>query len=150
MAMNVEQFAMELELPIELLLEQLQAAGVAKKLEGDTVSEQEKSQMLEHLRSAHGSSKNKITLVRSEKTAIKKTDSTGKSRTIQVEVRKKRTLDPTAPVVASFTAQTIVNQAYVIDGMNICGWYRKTHPKDAPIQPLLTVLIALLDNGYDS
>jgi translation initiation factor IF-2 len=92
--MNVAQFAGELGLPVELLLEQLQAAGVAKKLEGDSVSEQDKSQLLEHLRSAHGSSKNKITLVRSEKTAIKKADSTGKSRTIQVEVRKKRTLAP--------------------------------------------------------
>jgi translation initiation factor IF-2 len=92
--MNVAQFAGELGLPVELLLEQLQAAGVAKKLEGDSVSEQDKSQLLEHLRSTHGSGKNKITLVRSEKTAIKKADGTGKSRTIQVEVRKKRTLAP--------------------------------------------------------
>jgi translation initiation factor IF-2 len=92
--MNVAQFAGELGLPVELLLEQLQAAGVAKKLEGDSVSEQDKSQLLEHLRSSHGSGKNKITLVRSEKTAIKKADGTGKSRTIQVEVRKKRTLAP--------------------------------------------------------
>ncbi|MFA5826563.1 MAG: translation initiation factor IF-2 N-terminal domain-containing protein, partial [Gallionellaceae bacterium] len=82
----------ELGLPVELLLEQLQAAGVAKKQEADPVSEQDKSQLLEHLRSAHGTSKNKITLVRRETTAIKKADSTGKSRTIQVEVRKKRTV----------------------------------------------------------
>jgi len=94
--MNVAQFAGELGLPVELLLEQLQAAGVSKKLEGDAVSEQDKSQLLEHLRSAHGSSKNKITLVRRETSAIKKADSTGKSRTIQVEVRKKRTLSPVA------------------------------------------------------
>jgi translation initiation factor IF-2 len=92
--MNVAQFAGELGLPVELLLEQLQAAGVSKKLESDAVSEQDKSQLLEHLRSAHGSSKNKITLVRRETTAIKKADSSGKSRTIQVEVRKKRTLAP--------------------------------------------------------
>ncbi|KAF0206401.1 MAG: translation initiation factor [Gallionellaceae bacterium] len=90
--MNVAQFAGELGLPVELLLEQLQAAGVAKKQEADPVSEQDKSQLLEHLRNAHGSSKSKITLVRRETTAIKKADSTGKSRTIQVEVRKKRTV----------------------------------------------------------
>ena len=92
--MNVAQFAGELGLPVELLLEQLQAAGVAKKQDTDPVSEQDKSQLLEHLRSSHGSGKNKITLVRRETTAIKKSDSTGKSRTIQVEVRKKRTVAP--------------------------------------------------------
>ncbi len=90
--MNVAQFAGELGLPVELLLEQLQAAGVAKKQEADPVSEQDKAQLLEHLRTAHGSSKNKITLVRRETSAIQKSDSTGKSRTIQVEVRKKRTV----------------------------------------------------------
>ena len=102
--MNVAQFAGELGLPVELLLEQLQAAGVAKKLEGDSVSEQDKSQLLEHLRSSHGSGNKKITLVRSEKTAIKKADSTGKSRTIQVEVRKKRTL---APAVADAAKEVV-------------------------------------------
>jgi translation initiation factor IF-2 len=101
--MNVAQFAGELGLPVELLLEQLQAAGVVKKQETDPVSEQDKSQLLEHLRSAHGSGKNKITLVRRETTAIKKADSTGKSRTIQVEVRKKRTL---APVSADTPKET--------------------------------------------
>ena len=94
--MNVAQFAAELSLPIELLLEQLHAAGVVKQLETDTISEQDKAQLLAHLRNAHGAGKNKITLVRRETTAIKKADSSGKSRTIQVEVRKKRTLGPTS------------------------------------------------------
>lgn len=99
--MNVAQFAGELGLPVGLLLEQLQAAGVAKQQEADPISEQDKAQLLEHLRSAHGggSVKNKITLTRRETTEIKKSDSTGRARTIQVEVRKKR-------VVASITAPT--------------------------------------------
>ena len=97
--MNVAQFAGELGLPVELLLEQLQSAGVAKQKDTDTISEQDKSQLLEHLRGAHGAGKSKITLTRRETTAIKKADSTGKSRTIQVEVRKKRTVAaPTAAV----------------------------------------------------
>ena len=125
--MNVAQFAGELGLPVELLLEQLQAAGVAKKLEGDSVSEQDKAQLLEHLRSAHGSSNKKIMLVRSEKSAIKKADSTGKSRTIQVEVRKKRTLAPAAanepkeivpaPVVAAPVA--VVSVTKVVDDQQL-------------------------------
>ncbi len=92
--MNVAQFATELGLPVELLLEQLQAAGVAKKQEIDPVSEQDKATLLEHLRSTHGSNTGKITLTRRETTSIKKTDSSGKARTIQVEVRKKRVVAP--------------------------------------------------------
>jgi translation initiation factor IF-2 len=97
--MNVAQFAGELGLPVELLLEQLKAAGVSKQKDTDSISEQDKSQLLEHLRGAHGAGKSKITLTRRETTAIKKADSTGKSRTIQVEVRKKRTV--AAPTAAA-------------------------------------------------
>jgi len=92
--MNVAQFAGELGLPVELLLEQLQSAGVSKQQDSDAISEQDKAKLLEHLRSAHGASKGKITVTRRETTAIKKADGTGKSRTIQVEVRKKRTIAP--------------------------------------------------------
>ncbi len=92
--MNVAQFATELGLPVELLLEQLQAAGVAKKQEIDPVSEQDKATLLEHLRSAHGSNTGKITLTRRETSTIKKTDSSGKARTISVETRKKRVVAP--------------------------------------------------------
>ena len=94
--MNVAQFAGELGLPVGLLLEQLQAAGVAKQQEADPISEQDKAQLLEHLRTAHGGSakSKKITLTRRETTEIKKADSTGRARTIQVEVRKKRVVAP--------------------------------------------------------
>jgi translation initiation factor IF-2 len=98
---NVAQFAKELGVPSSLLLEQLHAAGVSKKLVDDTpLTEQDKTQLLEYLRRVHGTreSKNKITLTRRETTEIKKADSSGKARTIQVEVRKKRVLvkrDPT-------------------------------------------------------
>jgi translation initiation factor IF-2 len=98
--MNVAQFAGELGLPVGLLLEQLQAAGVTKQQEADPISEQDKAHLLEHLRSAHGgaSAKAKITLTRRETTEIKKSDSTGRARTIQVEVRKKRVVAPATPV----------------------------------------------------
>jgi len=91
---NVTQFAKELGLPVELLIEQLQTA-VKKKLSDDTVlTEKDKTQLLDYLRQAHGAreAKNKITLTRKQTTEIKKSDSMGKARTIQVEVRKKRVL----------------------------------------------------------
>ncbi len=91
---SVLQFASELGLPAELLLEQLKSAGVSKVASSDRLSEQDKTLLLEYLRKEHGAQapKNKITLMRKQNTEIKKTDSSGKARTIQVEVRKKRVL----------------------------------------------------------
>ena len=91
---SVAQFATELGLPAELLLEQLKGAGVNKVAADDKLTEQDKTSLLEYLRKEHGAQapKNKITLTRKQNTEIKKTDSTGKARTIQVEVRKKRVL----------------------------------------------------------
>jgi len=123
---NVTQFAKELGLPVTLLLEQLQTAGIAKALADDTVlTEKDKTQLLDYLRQAHGAkeAKNRITLTRKQTTEIKKADATGKPRTIQVEVRKKRVLvkrDVTPevvlpePVVAApiiDAAQTAIREA---------------------------------------
>ena len=90
---NVTQFAEELKLPVTLLLEQLQAAGVKKKAGDDAITELDKTRLLDYLREMHGNKeeKKKITLTRKQTTEIKKSDATGKARTIQVEVRKKRT-----------------------------------------------------------
>jgi len=90
--MSVAQFAGELKMPPKVLLEQLRAAGVNKTLAEDTLTEQDKTKLLDYLRRAHGAAdgKTKITLTRKQTSEIKKADATGKSRTIQVEVRKKR------------------------------------------------------------
>ncbi|SDH69990.1 translation initiation factor IF-2 [Paraburkholderia phenazinium] len=91
---NVAQFAAELKMPAGVLLEQLQAAGVTKASEDDTLSETDKARLLDHLRKSHGSTdadKRKITLTKRHTSEIKQSDATGKARTIQVEVRKKRT-----------------------------------------------------------
>ena len=98
--LNVAQFATELGLPVALLLEQLKAAGIAKDQEADPLTEKDKAKLLEHLRQAHGAEKpaKKITLIRRETSEIKKSDSSGRARTIQVEVRKRRVVAPTATV----------------------------------------------------
>ena len=92
-SINVAQFAAELKMPAGVLLEQLQAAGVRKQSADDSLSETDKAQLLEHLRRSHGTEdaeKRKITLTRRQTSEIKQSDGTGKARTIQVEVRKKR------------------------------------------------------------
>ncbi|MGC2049587.1 MAG: translation initiation factor IF-2 N-terminal domain-containing protein, partial [Gallionella sp.] len=104
--LNVAQFAAELGLPVALLLEQLKAAGIAKEEESSPLTEKDKANLLEHLRQAHGAEKpaRKITLIRRETTEIKKADSSGRARTIQVEVRKRRVVAPTAAAEATTAA----------------------------------------------
>ena len=107
---SVAQFASELKVPPSVLLEQLRAAGVDKPVPEDSLSEQDKSSLLEYLRRSHGSAepKNKITLTRKQTSEIKKSDSTGKARTIQVEVRKKRVFvkrDPNEVAAAAVAAE---------------------------------------------
>src|SRR5438067_8080885 len=92
---TIEQFATELKMPAGALLEQLAAAGVAGKREGDRLTEQDKTRLLDYLRKQHGAGgdgKKRITLTRRSTSEIKASDSSGKARTIQVEVRKKRVL----------------------------------------------------------
>jgi len=118
---NVAQFASELKMPADLLLKQLKAAGVDKSSAEDKLSKEDKDKLLGHLRKVHGSTgdseKKKITLTRKETTEIKQADSSGKSRTIQVEVRKKRTFvkRDDAPVAGEID----VPQANIIDDAEI-------------------------------
>ena len=97
-------------MPPSVLLEQLRAAGVEKRVADDSLSEQDKARLLEYLRKSHGSiePKNKITLTRKQTSEIKKSDSMGKARTIQVEVRKKRVFvkrDPSELAAAAAAAE---------------------------------------------
>ncbi|MCC7091499.1 MAG: translation initiation factor IF-2 [Nitrosomonas sp.] len=109
--MSVEQFASELGLLPTVLLEQLKAAGVKKMMAEDSLTEQDKAQLLDYLRKTHGASetKSRVTLTRRQTSEIRKADSTGRARTIQVEVRKRRVLTRPMPgeseVGASAAAQ---------------------------------------------
>ncbi|MEO5766647.1 MAG: translation initiation factor IF-2 N-terminal domain-containing protein, partial [Casimicrobiaceae bacterium] len=116
MQTTIEQFATELKMPAMALLEQLTAAGVGGKREGDNLTEQDKTRLLDYLRRQHGAgdTKKRITLVRKQTSEIKAADSAGKSRTIQVEVRKKRVLvrrDDGDGAVASVVAEEAAPKA---------------------------------------
>ncbi|WP_298538913.1 translation initiation factor IF-2, partial [uncultured Limnobacter sp.] len=89
---TVAQFAAELKMPADVLLEQLKSAGVSKNSEADAVTEADKGKLLESLRKAHGSEsgQKKITLTRKQTSEIKQAGPGGRARTVQVEVRKKR------------------------------------------------------------
>jgi len=90
---TVAQFAAELNRPATTLLEQLQSAGVSKRSTDDALTDGDKERLLDFLRLSHGTAggdRKKITLTRKSTSEIKQADASGKARTIQVEVRKKR------------------------------------------------------------
>ncbi|MFC3338639.1 translation initiation factor IF-2 [Paracandidimonas soli] len=88
---TVTQFADELKMPAEVLLDQLRSAGVELKSVNDEVTDADKARLLESLRRAHGTNEGqKITLTRRQTSEIRQADGSGRSRTIQVERRKKR------------------------------------------------------------
>ena len=119
---NVAQFATELKMPADLLLTQLRSAGVEKSSTSDPLSKDDKDKLLNHLRRAHGAvdatEKKKITVTRKETSEIKQADASGKSRTIQVEVRKKRTFVQrddvvAAPAAAAPAAAPVMDEAEI-------------------------------------
>ena len=108
-ATTVSQFAIELKMPVTALLEQLSKAGVGVNNAGDTLTDHDKAKLLDYLRRSHGEpqAKTKITLMRKQTSEIKATDSHGRARTVQVEVRKKRVLVKREEQSAEVEAQNI-------------------------------------------
>jgi translation initiation factor IF-2 len=95
---TVAQFAEVLKVPVDRLLQQLDQAGI--KVEGaeDMISEDAKHELLTHLRRSHGhgdlqsdAAPRKITLRRKSQSELKLASSQGRARTVNVEVRSKRT-----------------------------------------------------------
>ena len=123
--MTVSQFATELKMPATALLEQLAKAGVAKEATGDAVSEQDKSKLLDYLRKSHGETapKAKITLLRKQTSEIRSADATGKARTIQVEVRKKRTFVKRDPLelAAEAAAEAQAAKPEVVESVTVAA-----------------------------
>lgn len=119
---TVAEFATELKKPTDVLLQQLQAAGVSKQGEQDVLTDADKQKLLGYLQASHGTGsgeRKKITLVKKSTSEIKQADATGKARTIQVEVRKKRTfiqrdeVEPSPPktVEPDVAPQVLIDQA---------------------------------------
>ncbi|MEK7989642.1 MAG: translation initiation factor IF-2 [Thiotrichaceae bacterium] len=98
---TVREFADVVGIPLERLLSQLGDAGLSAKQADDNINDEEKRQLLGHLRQIHGKDttldnatdeSNKITLKRKSHSEIKVPNSQGgKTKTVSVEVRKKRT-----------------------------------------------------------
>ncbi len=92
---TVSQFAEVLKVPVERLLTQLDEAGIRVSGADDTISDEAKMELLTFLRRAHGrgddAAPRKITLKRKSQGEIKVASAQGRARTVNVEVRRKKT-----------------------------------------------------------
>jgi translation initiation factor IF-2 len=95
---TVAQFAEVLKVPVDRLLSQLDEAGIAVAGAEDVISEDAKMELLTYLRRSHGrketaggASPRQITLKRRSQSELKLSGGQGRSRTVNVEVRRKRT-----------------------------------------------------------
>jgi len=96
---TVVQFAEVLKVPVDKLLTQLDEAGIKVSGSDDTISDDAKLELLSHLRRAHGQEEGpgsvatprRITLSRKSQSELRLPGVQGRSRTVNVEVRKKRT-----------------------------------------------------------
>jgi translation initiation factor IF-2 len=93
---TVAQFADVLKVPVDRLLVQLEQAGITVAGPDDMISDEAKMELLSHLRRSHGTgaesaAPRKITLKRKTQTELKLASTQGRARTVNVEVRMKRT-----------------------------------------------------------
>jgi len=96
---TVAQFAEVLKVPVDKLISQLDEAGIKVNGSDDTISDDAKLELLTHLRRSHGQSgtpasvaaPRRITLKRKSQSELKLSGAQGRSRTVNVEVRRKRT-----------------------------------------------------------
>ncbi|ATF10290.1 translation initiation factor IF-2 [Candidatus Enterovibrio altilux] len=90
---TVKALANEIDTSVERLLKQFQDAGIQKSTD-DSVSQNEKQTLLSHLKREHGndgSAPIRLTLQRKKRSTLSVSGTGGKSKDVQVEVRKKRT-----------------------------------------------------------
>jgi translation initiation factor IF-2 len=96
---TVAQFAEVLKVPVDKLLSQLDEAGIKVSGSDDMISDDAKLELLTHLRRSHGQEEptsgdaapRRITLKRKSQSELRLSGAQGRSRTVNVEVRKKRT-----------------------------------------------------------
>ncbi len=96
--MTIKQLAETIHTPVERLLEQMQEAGLKVRSADDTISNEEKMQLLVFLRSQHGkqavdpvSTPSRVTLKRKQYSELRVSGAAGKQKTVNVEFRKKKT-----------------------------------------------------------
>lgn len=87
---TIKALASEIQTSVDRLIQQFADAGIRKSAD-DSVTAQEKQTLLTHLNREHGSAPDKLTLQRKTRSTLNIPCTGGKSKSVQIEVRKKRT-----------------------------------------------------------
>jgi len=87
---TVKTLAAEIQTSVDRLVQQFADAGIPKAAD-DSVSAQEKQTLLAHLNRENGSTPDKLTLQRKTRSTLNIPGTGGKSKSVQIEVRKTRT-----------------------------------------------------------
>ena len=87
---TVKTLAAEIQTSVDRLVQQFADAGIPKSAD-DSVTAQEKQTLLSHLNREHGSAPDKLTLQRKTRSTLNVPGTGGKSKSVQIEVRKTRT-----------------------------------------------------------
>ena len=138
---TVKQLAEDVGAPVDRLLKQIVEAGLKARSESDAVSSDEKQQLLAYLRKTHGEADaepRKITLKRKTTTTLK----AGKAKTVNVEVRKRRTYikreesapEPEAEIPEALQEEQKIEQAQVESVANVAAAQAPQAGADAPAE----------------
>lgn len=97
---SIQELALSVGRPVEKLLEQVREAGLPQRAANDVINAEQQATLVNYLKKVHGqevSDSGKITLKRKTTTTAKVASSSGKAKTINVEVRKKHTFSVPNP-----------------------------------------------------
>ena len=98
--MSINELAVSVGLSVEKLLDQVREAGLPQKKAEDKITTEQQDTLVNHLKKSHGQDvghAGKITLKRKTTSTAKVASTSGKAKTINVEVRKKHTFTKPDP-----------------------------------------------------
>ena len=97
---SIQELAVSVGLPVEKLLDQVRDAGLPQKKAEDKITTEQQEALVSHLKKIHGQDNvnaGKITLKRTTTSTAKVASTSGKAKTINVEIRKKHTFTKPDP-----------------------------------------------------
>ncbi|WP_374664404.1 translation initiation factor IF-2 [Acinetobacter sp.] len=97
---SIKELALNVGTPVEKLLEQVREAGLPQGKADDIITAEQQNVLVNHLKKVHGQDDGhagKITLKRKTTSTAKVASTSGKAKTINVEVRKKHTFTKPDP-----------------------------------------------------
>ena len=109
---SIQELAVSVGLPVEKLLDQVREAGLPQKKADEKITHEQQDALVNHLKKSHGqdtSNAGKITLKRKTTSTAKVASTSGKAKTINVEVRKKHTF--TKPDTEQLKAEVLAKKA---------------------------------------